>query len=113
MAGAFALEPQLLARAAVERREAGFHGHAEGLFIHVADHEDTAARVVLNDRGDQSIRFGKVQNHCVNNKKPAGVSAAGVLSSFDYGLLGQDPSRVGMVMMMAPGDWVECHKDVW
>jgi hypothetical protein len=33
------------------------------------------------------------------------------VSITDY--LGQDPSRVGMMMMMAPGDWVDCHKNVW
>ena len=63
VAGAFALEPELVARAAVEGGEAGFDGLAEGLFIHEADHEDAAGGVILNDGGDQAVRFFEIEIH--------------------------------------------------
>jgi hypothetical protein len=61
--GAFALEPQLAPRAAIEGGEAGLHRLAEGLFVHVADHQNAARGVVLNDGGDEAVRFLKIQIH--------------------------------------------------
>ena len=63
VAGAFALQPEFLARAAVEGGEAGLDGLAKGFFIHVADHEDAAGSVVLNDGGDQAVRFFEIEIH--------------------------------------------------
>ena len=69
VAGAFAFHPELLARAAKEGDEAGFYGLAEGLFVHVADHEDTACRGVLHDSGDESVRLGKIEIHTRKKQK--------------------------------------------
>ena len=92
MAGAFALQPQLLPRAAVEGGEAGLDGFAKGFFIHEADHEDAAGGVVLNDRGDQAVDFCEIQIHMLTAiKKPAGT-AAGVLSDSDL-MANQETAR--------------------
>ena len=63
MAGAFALEPELPAGAAIERGEAGLDGLAEGFLVHVADHEDAPGGVVLNDGGDEAVAFLEIQSH--------------------------------------------------
>ena len=74
MAGGFALQPQLVAGAAVKRREAGLHRLPKGFFIHEADHQDAAAHVILNDRGDQPVEFAEIEFHiCAPKKKPAVV----------------------------------------
>ena len=90
MARGFALQPELAARTAVERDEAGFDGLAEGLFIHIADHQHAARGMVLNDGSDQPIRFSKVQIHRKDNKKPAST-AAGVLSNFEWNRVRKSP----------------------
>jgi hypothetical protein len=64
VAGAFALEPELLARAAVEGGETGLDGAAEGLAVHVADHQDAAGGVVLDDGGDRGRRIWKNRDSC-------------------------------------------------
>ena len=63
MAGGFALQPELVARAAVEGGKAGLDRLAPGLFVHEADHQDAAGGVVLNDRGDEAVEFCEVQSH--------------------------------------------------
>ena len=55
MAGAFAFEPQFAAGAAPEGGETGVDGFAEGLLIHVADHENASAGMILNDGGDEAV----------------------------------------------------------
>ena len=40
VAGAFALHPELVSRAAVKCDEAGFNGFAESFVVHEAHHED-------------------------------------------------------------------------
>ena len=69
VAGGFALQPELVARAAVEGGEAGFHGLAEGFFVHEADHQNAAGGVVLNDGGDQAVDFLKSRFIVRVNKK--------------------------------------------
>ena len=60
MAGAFAFEPELLARAAIEGGIPRFKGFVEGFLVHEADHEDATGGVVLNDGGNQAVRFIEV-----------------------------------------------------
>src|ERR1019366_3201695 len=59
----------LLARTAVEGGEAGFDGAAESFAVHVADHQDAAGAVILDDRRDQSVGLGKIEFHANSNKK--------------------------------------------
>ncbi len=63
MTGGLALEPKLVAGAAIKGGEAGLHSLAEGLFVHEADHENAAGGGVLNDRGDEAVEFAEVQIH--------------------------------------------------
>jgi hypothetical protein len=84
----FTLEPELLARAAVEGGEAGVDGLAECFVVHEAEHEDAAGRVVLDDGWDEAaVEFREVEIHRVlhkRNKKPA-RTAAGVSSKYGVG----------------------------
>ena len=74
----FAFEPQLVPRAAEERRVAGFDGLLESLFIHETDHKDGAGGVILNDGRDQSVEFTEIEIHLsIPIKKPAKLSAGG------------------------------------
>ena len=109
--GAFALHPQLIARAAVEGDKAGVAGFAKGFVVHEADHENAVRRGVLNHCRYEAVQFAVIETHaeCRRRpeaiKKPAGT-AAGVLS-FDFtNRLSQDPPHEdhAMMVMMAPGD---------
>ena len=111
MAGAFAFEPELLPGAAVEGSEARLDGQAEGLFVHVADHEDAPGGVILDDGGDEAVRLFEIQIHGEKAIKKARRFAAGVLSESIEEKLGHGPSQEGMVMMMMPRD--ECHCQVF
>ena len=76
VAGGFAFQPQLVARAAEERGVTGFHGLAERLVVHKADHEDAARGVILNDGRDQAVEFAEIEIHVsIPIKKPAKLSA--------------------------------------
>ena len=68
MAGAFALEPQLVSRPAIESCKAGLHRLPEGLFVHEADHEDATGLVILNHRRQQAIEFLEIQLHSLYQK---------------------------------------------
>ena len=73
VAGAFALDPQLLARAAEERDVPRSKSFVEGLLVHVAHHQNALCLVILDDRGDQSVLFIEVElethrNPSVNEK---------------------------------------------
>ena len=63
MAGAFALGPELVARAAVEGDETGFDRLAEGFVVHETDHENAAALIVLDDRGEESFKLAEIEIH--------------------------------------------------
>ena len=78
--GAFALEPQFLARAAEECGEAGFDCLAERFFVHVADHEDASRGVVLNDRRDEAVEFPEIQIHIDKRKARDLFGAAGLFA---------------------------------
>jgi hypothetical protein len=112
VAGAFAFHPELVARAAVERHEAGLARLAEGFVIHEAEHEDALRRGVLNDGGDEAVELTVIETHSffVKNRVPAGTkkpasTAAGILSFSFYKFgLSQDAPRSGrMMVMMQPG----------
>ena len=68
MARSFALQPQLIARPAIESREAGLHCLPEGLFIHEADHQNAAGLVILDHRRKQSIEFPEIELHVLTPK---------------------------------------------
>ena len=63
VAGALTFEPELAAGAAIEGGETGLDGETEGFLIHVADHEDAASGVVLNDRRDEAVGFLEIEIH--------------------------------------------------
>ena len=63
LAAGFALGPQLLARAAVKRDEAGLLRERQRLAVHESQHQDFAIRVVLHDRRDQPVLFFEVEFH--------------------------------------------------
>jgi hypothetical protein len=67
VSGAFALQPELVPRAAVEGGEARFHGLVEGLLVHKADHENTPAGRILDDGGDEPIEFAEIKLHAFEN----------------------------------------------
>jgi hypothetical protein len=102
VAGGLALEPELLARAAVEGGETGLDGAAEGFLVHVADHQDAAGIVILDDRRDQSVELGKIQIHANSNKKARHCRRASFLISI-WVESGQRPPRVDWAVMMMPG----------
>jgi hypothetical protein len=86
----------------------------EGLFVHIAHHQNAARGEVLNDGGDETVRFLKVQIHVAAIKKPAGpqvgTPAAGVLSNSISMKSGDHPSRAGMMVVMMPGNGGCSHK---
>ena len=55
VAGAFALEPQFAAGPAPEGGKTGFDGFVKGILVHVADHEDASAGMILDDGGDEAV----------------------------------------------------------
>ncbi len=63
MTGAFAFEPELVARAAIEGCEAGFDRFAEGFLVHEAEHEDAAGGLILDDGGNQAVEFAEIEMH--------------------------------------------------
>ena len=70
VAGRFALHPQLVARAAEERREAGAPRLGERDLVHEADHQDFGGLRVLDDGRNQPVEFGVVHKKLPENKKP-------------------------------------------
>src|SRR5260370_11338403 len=84
MPGGLAFEPELIARAAVKCRVAGFDRAAEGFVVHEADHQDAAGLVVLNDGRYQAVQFAEIEIHMpIPIKKPARTSA-GCFSFLDF-----------------------------
>src|SRR5205807_837125 len=61
VSGAFALEPEFVARAAEEGRISGLHRAPECLLIHEAEHEHAAACRVLNDGGNEPAEFVEIE----------------------------------------------------
>jgi hypothetical protein len=74
MATGFALFPKAIAGAREEMDLAGKLSLFESLRVEIAEHENVAALVVLNNPGDKSARFFKCQMHdgLPKNEKPAG-----------------------------------------
>src|SRR4026209_607586 len=60
--GRLALGPQLAARAAEERGEAGLAGLAQRFVVHEADYQHLAGAIVLDDRRNESIELRKVHD---------------------------------------------------
>jgi hypothetical protein len=72
MARRFTFHPELIARAAEERDEAGFNGLAKRLLVHEADHQHAPGLLVLNDGGEDAVEFREVEIHLsIPIKKPA------------------------------------------
>ena len=73
VAGCFSLHPQLLARAAEERGEAGGARFCERVFVHEPHHQHFAAFIVLNHSGHEPVEFCEI-HVCLKkesrNKKP-------------------------------------------
>jgi hypothetical protein len=65
--------------------------------------------VVLNDGGDEAIRFLKIQIHVDAIKKPA-ITAAGVLSISISVKSEHHALRAGMMVVMMPGNGGSSHK---
>ena len=102
MAGSLALEPELLARTAIEGGETALDGAAEGFFVHVSDHQDAAGTVVLHDGGDQAVRLSKIKLHANSNKKARHIAwRASFLVSISVELE-QSPPRWDKAVMVMP-----------
>jgi len=57
------LEPEPPARAAVEDGPADLERLAQRLFVHVAHHQDTPARFVLDDGRNQAAELAEIEIH--------------------------------------------------
>ena len=71
MTGAFAFDPELLARAAEEGDIAGFERLGECGFVHEAEHENAPGFVFLNDGRDEPVELAEIKFHLYARNKKA------------------------------------------
>src|SRR5947209_6548262 len=101
MARRFALQPELVARAAIEGGVSGFHGLAPGFFVHEAEHQHAAGCVILDHRWNETVEFLEIEFHMCFPKEKARRWCGRLFESCLLSVRSAgSPPRDGMPMMV-------------